>query len=534
MKAIKRIICIVMIAALTVSVIMAGTISSSATGSGVGLAEWAMRAYNEGWSYVWGGDSVGAVDCSGMITSYCGGNRTSMLADAQEHGRAWGYVSDGIPNIHGLGLSRPNHVGVYVGNGMEVDARGSDYGVCYQAVGDRWNCWFKLTAVTYPTTGWEKFNGNNYYYENGEYLANTTRTIDGVTYRFASSGIATADSSAVSSSTSSASATTPTAPAPTTPVVDNGPLKKGSQGERVEKLQARLQELGYYDGAIDGDFGTMTEKAFKLFQKQAGLYEDGIAGSDADVLYSDDAPSYVPEQTTAHSKETAATGSAPVPPVSEILNPVQINTDNSDDDNSGSGETAEDEYFAAVSDDEQPAYQEAEAVEAEAAQSFASGDSGEAVIAIQSRLIKLGYLEGDADGSFGAITENAVKLFQSANKLTETGVVDQTTYDALFSNAAVKNTAVTTTGEAPAQPPVIVAATTAEDTAVERSSALLSQKSVAAISENVSARSASTANLEFIVWLAIMIVVMLIAFTIVYLAEKKRSRAMAHAGRRFQ
>ena len=98
----------------------------------------------------------------------------------------------------------------------------------------------------------------------------------------------------------------------------------------------------------------------------------------------------------------------------------------------------------------------------------------------------------------------------------------------------MKNTAVTTTGEAPAQPPVIVAATTAEDTAVERSSALLSQKSVAAISENVSARSASTANLEFIVWLAIMIVVMLIAFTIVYLAEKKRSRAMAHAGRRFQ
>ena len=241
-----------MIAAVIASVIVVSTVSSGATATGVGLASWAMRAYNEGWSYVWGGASVGAVDCSGLIYSYCGGNRTSMLADAQANGRAWGYVSNGIPRVHGLGLSRPGHVGVYVGNGMEVDARGTGYGVCYQAVGSSWNCWFKLTAVSYPTTGWQKFNGNSYYYENGEYIVNTTRTIDGVTYSFSSSGAATSLGSSSSSDNSSSSSSAV--------VQDNGPLKKGSQGDKVIKLQTRLKELGYYNGVVDGDFGEREDR----------------------------------------------------------------------------------------------------------------------------------------------------------------------------------------------------------------------------------------------------------------------------------
>ncbi len=34
------------------------------------------------------------------------------------------------------------HVGVYVGNGMEVDARGDEYGVCYEAIGGYNNSYF--------------------------------------------------------------------------------------------------------------------------------------------------------------------------------------------------------------------------------------------------------------------------------------------------------------------------------------------------------------------------------------------------------
>ena len=131
MKTFKKVLSIIMVAALVASVIVVSTVSSGATCTGAGLAEYALNAYYSHWSYVYGGAEPGAVDCSGLIYSYCGGNRTSMLDDAQSNGRDWGYVSNGIPRVHGLGLSRPGHVGVYIGDGMEVDARGSDYGVCH-------------------------------------------------------------------------------------------------------------------------------------------------------------------------------------------------------------------------------------------------------------------------------------------------------------------------------------------------------------------------------------------------------------------
>ena len=55
-------------------------------------------------------------------------------------------------------------------------------------------------------------------------------------------------------------------------------LSKGDSGIRVEKLQSRLRELGYLAEPVDGDFGSRTQEAVKLFQKQAGLKVDGIAG----------------------------------------------------------------------------------------------------------------------------------------------------------------------------------------------------------------------------------------------------------------
>ena len=113
----------VTLSVLTVSgVCVAGSsLSASASGTGAGLAEYALNAYYSGWSYVWGGAEPGAVDCSGLIWSYCGGNRISMLSDAIENGCDYGSVDSGIPRVHGLGLSRPGHVGVYIADNMEVD-----------------------------------------------------------------------------------------------------------------------------------------------------------------------------------------------------------------------------------------------------------------------------------------------------------------------------------------------------------------------------------------------------------------------------
>ena len=67
-------------------------------------------------------------------------------------------------------------------------------------------------------------------------------------------------------------------------------LHNGSQGEKVWKLQERLQALGYYEGTVDGQFGPGTREAVIAFQKKNGLDADGFAGEETQkVLYSEEA-----------------------------------------------------------------------------------------------------------------------------------------------------------------------------------------------------------------------------------------------------
>lgn len=55
--------------------------------------------------------------------------------------------------------------------------------------------------------------------------------------------------------------------------------KYGSRGSEVTTIQTKLKRWGYYNGAIDGIFGTQTLNAVKAFQKKNGLTVDGIAGT---------------------------------------------------------------------------------------------------------------------------------------------------------------------------------------------------------------------------------------------------------------
>lgn len=64
-------------------------------------------------------------------------------------------------------------------------------------------------------------------------------------------------------------------------------LRVGSTGSDVSDLQARLTELGYYTGTIDGKYSTGTQSAVTEFQSRNGLTADGIAGrATQDKLYS--------------------------------------------------------------------------------------------------------------------------------------------------------------------------------------------------------------------------------------------------------
>ena len=55
--------------------------------------------------------------------------------------------------------------------------------------------------------------------------------------------------------------------------------KYGSQGEEVKQIQTKLKRWGYYNGSIDGIYGSKTLAAVKSFQKKNGLTVDGIAGT---------------------------------------------------------------------------------------------------------------------------------------------------------------------------------------------------------------------------------------------------------------
>lgn len=497
MNRFKKVLSLLLLIAVLVSGLCFGGASSAfAAGTGAGLAEHALNAYYEGWSYVYGAMSYGAVDCSGLIYMYSGtGSRCDMMGSSYETGS----TAYGIPNIHGLGLYEPGHVGVYVGSGMAVDARSEGYGVCYQSVYSKgWTHWFKVAGVSYPTDGWEYYNGEYYYYEDGEYLTDTYVTVDGVQYYLDSTGISTEVGPANSGSDESSAGS------------ESQYLKVGSYGDKVTELQYRLTELGFYNGDITGYYGEQTEAAYKRFQKAAGLYADGIAGEDElSLLYSDNAPEGTIAQVGTSEPDTEVT--------EEPDTDIEIEE-------------------AVVETTE------------ETSTTYTNGDYSENITLIQNKLTSLGYFSEEATGYYGDLTESAVIKFQFENGLETTGNVDETTYKVLFSAKALENPYTEDNGErrviynpqktnnVPStdgteeihtDTPAIVSPTESTDVALK--SAQLAAKALEGVQlDTVNSTSPSTGrrtNGSFIVWLILMVVFMVGAFWIVFTTEKKKKKA---------
>jgi len=86
-------------------------------------------------------------------------------------------------------------------------------------------------------------------------------------------------------------------PAPT-PEASYVTLRRGDQGPEVVTLQQALTELGYLNGAADGNFGTGTQTAVKKFQEDNGLDADGIAGKmTQEALFAKSSVTPIPETT---------------------------------------------------------------------------------------------------------------------------------------------------------------------------------------------------------------------------------------------
>lgn len=55
--------------------------------------------------------------------------------------------------------------------------------------------------------------------------------------------------------------------------------RQGDRGSSVTTIQTKLKNWGYYNGAVDGIFGSQTSEAVRYFQRKNGLTADGVVGS---------------------------------------------------------------------------------------------------------------------------------------------------------------------------------------------------------------------------------------------------------------
>lgn len=70
----------------------------------------------------------------------------------------------------------------------------------------------------------------------------------------------------------------------------DGTLARGASGEAVREAQQRLSDLGYRTGAVDGDFGPITQGAVRDFQTANGLETTGaIDAATRERLFSPEA-----------------------------------------------------------------------------------------------------------------------------------------------------------------------------------------------------------------------------------------------------
>ena len=160
-----------------------------------------------------------------------------------------------------------------------------------------------------------------------------------------------------------------------TPVASTGEsLKAGMNGDAVRALQKRLKALGFYNGSVDGDYGSGTTAAVEAFQAANGLKVDGIAGTNTlNKVYEEEAKSSSSGSTTS-SSTFSSTG-----------------------------------YVT-----------------------LREGDKNDSVRKLQEQLKKLGYYSGSVDGSYGSGTVAAVLSFQKQNNLKEDGVAGPATQRVLY------------------------------------------------------------------------------------------------------
>lgn len=210
-------------------------------------------------------------------------------------------------------------------------------------------------------------------------------------------------------------------------------LRQGNTGLAVQALQTRLQELGYFTQGVSGIFDEETEGAVRRFEQTYGTMQTGVATADLqERLFSADALAYaseayneavVSQYTILERGDVGSSVYALQQRLKNLGYPISELTGIYDNETANAvmlfyeayGLTASDVANVALqkeiyADSAKP-YGNAAAVSASESLNIMAEDS---VMAIQRRLIELGYMSGKATGQLDKNTEIAVKLFEAA------------------------------------------------------------------------------------------------------------------------
>lgn len=248
-------------------------------------------------------------------------------------------------------------------------------------------------------------------------------------------------------------------------------LKVGSQGERVAELQAALKLLGFYFGTVDGTYTENTASAVARFKQAAGLNPDGIVDAstwqrlfpkEPIVASTSTLPSSQPNFNSAtnfpvptqasnltnvanpnpnppRQVTQIATSPQPKPPTpKKAVTRVATNPEprpatprkatTSSTRKTPNRTTSTTRTQTNTTTKRTPGIQ----YTSEGMPILRIGLSGSEVVKLQQQLKKLGFLKGDADGDFGATTEEAVKAAQKRYGLEADGVVGGSTWEVLL------------------------------------------------------------------------------------------------------
>ena len=215
-------------------------------------------------------------------------------------------------------------------------------------------------------------------------------------------------------------------------------MRNGTENWIVSDLQQRLMDLGFMDSDEPTDYyGSATEEAVRMFQRQHGLAEDGVVGHDTlKKIFSDEAHYYAAKKGDSGDDIIAiqqrlyqlgyladagmVTGNFGEKTEEAVLKLQDVNKITKD------GKVGRETYNLIYSDEVK-------------ANLLVYGEKSDVVLKAQKRLFDLGYLTSEPDGTYGADTSAAIKVFQGKNALVQDGYLGPETREVLMSSRALHN-----------------------------------------------------------------------------------------------